>query len=229
MEASPISVRFPLRGEWSAFNTPAHRVPSHGTDYLAQTYAYDFVRLSWKNDKPDDFHSKTSVGYLLGRVNLRDCFGWSQPVLAPFAGTVAHVADGWPERQTVHPVRDVLIALKNGLLFNEKNQEDLRPLAGNRVILEGENCFAFLAHFKTGSIPVQKGDRVLAGQLLGAVGHSGNSTAPHLHFHLMTTPDPRAATGVPCCFDDYEAHRDGTWVPVRKGMPGRLERIRVCA
>ena len=85
MEVSPISVGFPLRGEWSALNTPAHKVPSHGTDYMAQTYAYDFARLSWKDGKVDDFHGKKNIGYLLGRVKLHDCYGWSQPVIAPFA------------------------------------------------------------------------------------------------------------------------------------------------
>ena len=229
MEVSPISVGFPLRGEWSALNTPAHKVPSHGTHYMAQTYAYDFTRLSWKDGKVDDFHGKKNIGYLLGRVKLHDCYGWSQPVIAPFSGTVVHAADGWPERQTVHLARDVFIALKNGLLFNEKKHEDLRPLAGNYLILEGANCFAFLAHLKNGSITVKKGDKVAAGHLLGEVGHSGNSTAPHLHFHLMDAPDPRTASGLPCSFDNYEVYRDDTWVPVRNGIPGRLERIRMCA
>ena len=229
MEVSPISVGFPLRGEWSALNTPAHKVPSHGTHNMAQTYAYDFTRLSWKDGKVDDFHGKSSLEYIFGRVKLHDCYAWSQPVIAPFSGTVVQVADGWPERRTVHMARDVFIALKNGLFFNDKKHEDLRPVAGNYLILEGENCFAFLAHLKTGSISVKKGDKVIAGDLLGEVGHSGNSTAPHLHFHLMDGPDPRSASGIPCSFDNYEVYRDGTWASVRNGMPGRLERIRMCA
>lgn len=229
MGAPPISVRFPLRGEWCAVNTPAHQVPSHGTDDLAQTYAYDFTRISWKDGKPDDFHGKRSLEYWLGRVKLQDCFAWSQPVLAPFSGTVVHVADGWPERRTVHLVRDVFIAVKNGLLFRNKKRTDLRPLAGNYLILEGETCFAFLAHLKTGSISVRKGDKVVVGHLLGAVGHSGNSTAPHLHFHLMNGPDLHAASGVPCVFESYDAYCDDNWRSVTDGMPGRFERIRFCA
>jgi murein DD-endopeptidase MepM/ murein hydrolase activator NlpD len=169
-----------------------------------------------------DFHSKKSIEYLLGRVKLHDCFGWAQPVIAPFAGTVVHAADEWPERQTVHLVRDVFIALKNGLFYNEKRHADLRQVAGNYLILEGANCFAFLAHLKNRSITVKKGDSVVAGQLLGEVGHSGNSTAPHLHFHLMDGPDPRSASGLPCSFDNYEVYRDDTWMPVRHGIPGRL-------
>lgn len=228
MALSSISVGLPLCGEWCALNTPAHRVPSHGTDDMAQTYAYDFARLSWKDGKLDDFHPKGSIEYVLGRVKLPDCYGWAEPVLAPFSGTVVHAADGWPERYTVHVIRDVLVALKNGFFFDYKKRGDLRPLAGNYMIIEGDNCFAFLAHLKTGSITVKKGDKVAADDLLGEVGHSGNSTAPHLHFHLMDGPDPRFASGLPCRFDNYEVYRDGTWVQLRDAMPGRLERIRKC-
>jgi hypothetical protein len=35
----PIVVRFPLRGEWTVERTPAHRIPSHGTDVLGMRYA----------------------------------------------------------------------------------------------------------------------------------------------------------------------------------------------
>lgn len=46
-----IVVDFPLRGEWTAYHTPAEKVPSHGTDQLGQRYAYDFVRF----DRPPAF------------------------------------------------------------------------------------------------------------------------------------------------------------------------------
>nr|MDQ3554291.1 M23 family peptidase [Chloroflexota bacterium] len=42
---SPISVAFPLRGEWVAIISPGDRVPSHGTDMLGQRFAYDFIRV----------------------------------------------------------------------------------------------------------------------------------------------------------------------------------------
>jgi hypothetical protein len=35
-----------------------------------------------------------------------------------------------------------------------------------------------------------QGQRVRAGEVLGRVGHTGNSTAPHLHFQLMDSADP---------------------------------------
>ena len=40
LDERPVVVDFPLRGEnWMAVTTPAHRVPSHGTDMLGQRYA----------------------------------------------------------------------------------------------------------------------------------------------------------------------------------------------
>jgi hypothetical protein len=40
-----VTVRLPFRGTWLARNSPARRVPSHGTDLFATTYAIDFVAV----------------------------------------------------------------------------------------------------------------------------------------------------------------------------------------
>lgn len=226
MSQPAIAVDFPLRGEWTALNTPAYKVPSHGTHYFAQTYAYDFTRLSWNGSKPDGFSRKGNLSYLLGRTKIGDCFAWSQPIHCPFDGTVVAAEDGWPERRTVHLVSDLLVALKNELFFNEKKTDDYRPAAGNYIIIEGKDCFAFIAHARSHSINVKKGEKVASGQRLCDVGHSGNSTVPHLHFHLMDAADLRTANGIPCCFTRYEVFRDGEWLSVDAGMPNKLERIR---
>ena len=47
--------------------------------------------------------------------------------------------------------------------------------------------FAVLAHFKPYSIRVKPGDKVRRGQFLGLCGNSGNSSEPHLHFHLQNS------------------------------------------
>jgi murein DD-endopeptidase MepM/ murein hydrolase activator NlpD len=61
------------------------------------------------------------------------------------------------------------------------------------------------AHFKPGSIPagVRPGARLRAGDLIGRVGNSGNSNAPHLHFQVMDAPSSSFldATGLPFVFD----------------------------
>ena len=83
------------------------------------------------------------------------------------------------------------------------------------------------AHLASGSVAVTSGQRVGAGEVLGRVGHSGNSTAPHMHFQLMDSPDPLRAKGVPCAFAAYLVERDGQWHRVERGIPRRGERIRL--
>jgi hypothetical protein len=76
-----------------------------------------------------------------------------------------------------------------------------------------------------GSVAVTSGRRVRAGEVLGRVGHTGNSTAPHLHFHLMDAPDPLQAAGIPCAFAAYLVERGGQWQRVERGIPHRRQRI----
>lgn len=76
---------------------------------------------------------------------------------------------------------------------------------GNHVIVEhapGE--FTAYGHLQAGSVQVREGDTVKRGQVVAKVGHSGNSTEPHLHFQLMDAPSPLLAVGLPIVFDNVE-------------------------
>lgn len=70
------------------------------------------------------------------------------------------------------------------------------------------------------------GETVSIGEVVGRVGHTGNSTVPHLHVQLMDSADLLQARGIPCAFAEYEAERPGRWVRVEGGIPRRRERIR---
>jgi hypothetical protein len=227
MVIEPITVEFPLRGEWEAEHTPAERVPSHGTDQLAQTYAYDFLRLEMEGNGLKFFRG-SMLRYLVLGVTLDECYGWSEPIYAPFSGTVMDAKDGWPERKRLHLLGDLAVVLKNALLFEPTKTNDLRPVLGNYIILkmQGKEVYAFFAHCRTDSVRVRDGDAVQVGQRLAEVGHSGNSTAPHLHFHLMDKPNILEAKGLPCDFKDYEAFRDGAWERVTEGLPRKRELVR---
>ena len=80
----------------------------------------------------------------------------------------------------------------------------IRQADGNYVILAlGRGRYAFYAHLKPGSLRVERGDRVRAGDVLGLLGNSGSSTGPHLHFHVMNRPSALAADGLPYVFDRF--------------------------
>jgi murein DD-endopeptidase MepM/ murein hydrolase activator NlpD len=75
---------------------------------------------------------------------------------------------------------------------------------GNSVILDiGGGNYALYAHFQPGTIRVKEGDRVERGDVLALVGNSGNSLAPHLHFHVMSGPLSLASNGLPYVIDSY--------------------------
>lgn len=204
-----------------AVTTPAHRVPSHGTDLLGQRYAFDFVRV---DDRPG-VHVQPGghLRALLVGVRTRDAYAWGAPVHAAVAGEVVTASDGFPERSRIHPVAELFRMVRNGATFTP---DRLPSILGNHVIVRfGDRCAVYV-HLVPGSITVAEGDLVEVGDVLGKVGHTGNSTTPHLHFQVMDALDPTTANGVPCLFRAYQVRRDGGWLTVERGVPGRRERIR---
>ena len=85
-----------------------------------------------------------------------------------------------------------------------------------------KEIYALCAHLKNGSLKVVTGDHVEAGQAIAQVGHSGNSTAPHLHFQLMDRADLMCSHGIYCSFEEYKVFRSGVWEVVRGGIPEKL-------
>jgi len=123
-------------------------------------------------------------------------------------------------------IRDLWLALKSALTYNP-HKTSLQTLLGNNVIMQcDQNVFAMFAHMKTGSVAVSVGEQVERGALLGRVGHSGNSTAPHLHFQLMDNSDLLVAKGIPCLFAAYEIYTDGKWEQRRSAVPSDKDRVR---
>jgi len=117
------------------------------------------------------------------------CYG--APVLAPLAGKVTSVVDGTPD-------------------LPPQNADADNP-AGNHVVIQGSEHFVLLAHLARGSVRVAQGDRVKAGQVVGACGNSGNSTEPHLHIQAQNRPaldpDDTSLRTVPIRFIGIERQR----------------------
>jgi murein DD-endopeptidase MepM/ murein hydrolase activator NlpD len=221
LRPATATLGFPLRGEWSALRTPADRVPSHGTDYFGQRFAFDFARLLGPRGKP---YPASIWRHMLGWVRAAECHAWSEPVLAPFDGEIVEAGEGWRDYERLN----LLVDLGRMFLFPPRPAAaDYRPLAGNFILLEGDPGVALLAHLRCGTLRVRKGQTITEGEPLGLVGNSGNTTMPHLHFQLMDGRNPFEAQGLPCCFRRYEALRGETWHEVVDGVPNLLERIRV--
>ena len=221
----PIIVQFPLRGEWLSPNTPGTKVPSHGTNQLGTRYAYDFIQVDWNRIGTPAYRVGV-MQYLFSGVKLSDYYCWGQEVYSPCDGIVVGAEDGYAENEKTNLLADMSNAYKNAHYFDPE-KDDIQSVAGNYVIIKySENVYAALCHLQTGSVQVSVGQMIKKGEVIGRVGHSGNSFAPHLHFQLMDSGDITVANGVPCAFEQYEIFQDNEWQIIENGIPTDKDRIR---
>lgn len=105
----------------------------------------------------------------------------------------------------------------------------LAQYGGNHVVQRfeqnGQTYYALYAHLRPGTAKaaVTVGESVRVGDLVGELGNSGNTDAPHLHFHVMDGPDPLASDGLPYQFDSLQlvgrASGDDALGPLLSGQP----------
>ncbi|GIO22694.1 M23 family metallopeptidase [Oceanobacillus sp. J11TS1] len=221
----PLVIEFPLRGEWNAPTTPAMKVPSHGTNRMGLRYAFDFLKLNWNHSLKLSY-DVSILRYLLLGAPLRKCYCWGEKIYAPCDGEVVFVEDGNRERRIAHWLVDSFIGLKNSLFFNER-KHNFNKIAGNYVILKcSDSVYMAFVHLQTNSVKVCLHDKLEKGTPIGNVGHSGNSTFPHLHFQVMDSDDIANSRGIPCLFEEYEIYRNGEWETVYNSIPSATDRIR---
>ena len=161
----------PFTDEWTVIWGGDSKELNYHVGNEAQKNAFDLVITS---DKGTSF--KTD-----GKTN-EDYFAFGKELISPCDGEVVLVVDGVKDNTpgTLNPVY----------------------VPGNTVIIKtANNEYLFFAHFKQHSIVVKEGLKVKQGQLLGLCGNSGNSSEPHLHFHIQNVEDMNSATGVKCYFD----------------------------
>ncbi|MEV4684007.1 M23 family metallopeptidase [Streptomyces kurssanovii] len=210
-----VEVGVPVRGRWSALNSPADRTPSHGTHGYGQTYAIDLVAEPAEGARPG-----FKVLWPVVRRS-RDFPAFGEPLFAVADATVVHAED----RQRDHLSRNSLLAVLY-LMIVEASFRDIlgvRKIFGNHVVLDlGDGVFAAYAHLRRGSLTVRPGDRVRAGQPIARCGNSGNSSEPHLHFQLMDGPDADTALGVPFRWRGLEVPRNGETFTAGDTVPGGL-------
>ncbi|MGY2065443.1 M23 family metallopeptidase [Blastococcus sp. SYSU DS0619] len=214
-EPQAVELALPFTGRWLTRNSPARRVPSHGTDLLGERYAVDFVGVDARGRTAGTRDWRT----LVATEPPERFTGFGRPILAPAGGTVVAVHDGEPD----HEARRSQLALVPYALGQAgRLRAGLHAVAGNHVIiaLPGARAFVALVHLRHGSVRVSAGQEVAVGDPLATCGNSGNSTQPHVHLQVMDSADLSVARGVPMLFRRFrESSRAGRVLVRDRGMP----------
>lgn len=173
-----VDYRLPVEGEWTVINGGPTRERSHSWGILAQRFAYDLV-VTDDRGRTHDGNGARPAEY--------HCY--DEPVVAPADGVVVAANDGHRDYHRTGGWLDPL-------------QHDLR---GNYLTIEhADGEYSVLAHLAEGSLTVSEGDRVERGERVARCGHSGNSTEPHLHFHVQDRPSFYRSMSLPIHFANLQ-------------------------
>lgn len=198
------SLAYPFRGRWLVQNSPADRVPSHGTSMFASSYAIDFVPVESSGRT-----ARITLGSLL-RPEPAEAFpGFGRDLLAPVDGVVTRAHDTEPD----HVAYRGLPSIRYALTQKGRVRDGWSAAAGNHVFVETGGIVIALCHLGQGSLRVGLGDRVRIGDVIAGCGNSGNSTEPHVHIQAMDDRDVRTARAVPLTFNG-ELPRNGDVIEV---------------
>jgi hypothetical protein len=174
------------------FDYLTRRSQADGTRSNIDRYAYDFVPVNaageMRSGPPE--------------VNA-NWFGFGLPVHAAGAGKVVAVVDDGMDDREVDMRR-----------FEANRLADY----GNYIIIDhGGGEFALYGHIMHASARVRLGDDVKPGQQIAAIGASGSSLMPHLHFQLQSTADADGE-GLPSYFGRFLRILGDRSLPVHAGQ-----------
>lgn len=176
---------FPLKGAWipaNTFDNPYEHRRMH-----SQEFGFDLVKV----DK--DMNLSSNSG------NKNEAFSfYGDEVIAIADGVITSTFDKLPDNPAAG---ELLPEEELGEIIAESGY---LPIAGgNHIVIEHPSEeYSFYAHLILNSLKVKVGEKVKQGQVIGLLGNSGNSSAPHLHFQLMQGSDPLTARGLPCKFNN---------------------------
>ncbi|MGB3477851.1 MAG: M23 family metallopeptidase [bacterium] len=157
--------------------------------HLINRYAIDILKLG-----------SDGRFFKFGEKSVTDFYSYNEPVYAPANGQVVQVVD----------------SLESDVLGNQ----DIDNPGGNYVIFDiGDGKYVYFAHFKKGSIIVEKGQFLKTGEIIGRIGNSGYSTHPHLHMHVQNkaTANREGRITYPFRFHKMFRKRVLFWIEIRNG------------
>lgn len=165
-------LKLPFNEEWSVLWGGDTKEENYHIIDKAQKNAFDFIIT---NSQGKSYKND-------GKIN-EDFYAFGKQLIAPIDGEIVLVVDG---------IKDNKPGIPNPLY-----------VPGNTVIIKTKNNeYLFFAHFKQNSIVVKQGQIVKQGKVLGLCGNSGNSTEPHIHFHIQNVESMNKATGAKSYFEN---------------------------
>ncbi|OJW05147.1 MAG: peptidase M23 [Sphingobacteriales bacterium 44-61] len=193
IERNTTHLILPFKDVWTVVWGGDTKEQNYHVESRAQKNAFDMVIM----DATGKSHRNN------GKTN-EDYYAFGKELFAPCDGEIVLVVDG---------IKD-----------NTPGESNTMYVPGNSVIIKtANNEYLFFAHFKQYSIKVKQGDQVKQDQLLGLCGNSGNSSEPHLHFHIQNVENINIATGVKCYFDHLTVNGQpkNDYSPVKGDKLGR--------
>lgn len=187
---TPITLQWPLKGDryYIVQGGASRPLQSDHAATGARRYAVDAVRLGPRLHAYSNYLDYNYTGALI----------WDEPVHAPCTGRIEWARDGMPD----------------GLDYDRSEKKP----AGNVVSINCDGVSVMIPHFRQGSVAVEVGEAVSAGDLLGRIGNSGGATGPHLHIHAERGPlkkDVSDNTPVPIVFEGQFLSRGDVFEPSR--------------
>jgi hypothetical protein len=175
----------PLKGDrWIAIAVGGdgyHRttiMPLNGSWLGPERWAVDWIKVDDNNR------------LVTGDITKNESYPqYGQEVIAVADGIVISARDGMPD------------------LLPGKMPENMtiQNAGGNQVVQNiGDGYSAFYAHLIPGSLRVREGEYLRKGQIIGLLGNSGNTDAPHLHFQVNKGTQPLGSDSSPYVIDSFE-------------------------
>lgn len=186
-DLKPVVVGSPVRGPgWAIMETTSpvvHHVTTQITMFnvtrVPQRYAQDFLYLD----------PATGTAFSGDMEHASNFYGLGKELYAVGNGTIVYARDG---------IQDIEIT-------TQKPAPTVDTALGNGVVIDlGNKKYACYGHMVNGSVRVKAGDAVTEGQVIGLMGNTGNSDAPHLHFQVITdNPSVLGGEGYPIVYRSF--------------------------
>jgi hypothetical protein len=182
---------FPLRGVWYVgWGASLHTGHRWG---VPEEFALDVAKIG-----------ESGLSHKGDGTRFDDYYAYGADVLAAADGRVVSTANDQPEDPSAMQRPNETQEAYFSRLQKEQGErlaKGLTAITGNYVMIDhGKNEYSLYAHLQPGSVRVHVGDQVKSGDVIGKLGSSGNSTEPHLHFHVCDKPDPVMCAGIPVDF-----------------------------